>query len=98
MTDHSGYLKKTPLYNRYVAHGAKMVLISVHELPVKINEGILTEHCHTQSKVSLYDVGHLGQKIVKGNEVNNVKIISGTALAKTYTRRFNQVFVSRNQP
>lgn len=71
MTQDSGNLKKTPLYNWHAAHGAKMVPFAGYEMPLQYNDGILAEHRHTRAKVSLFDVGHMGQAVIRGNDVTS---------------------------
>jgi glycine cleavage system T protein (aminomethyltransferase) len=39
-----------------------------YELPLHYPQGILAEHQHTRNKASLFDVSHMGQLILKGDE------------------------------
>lgn len=58
-------LKKTPLYDRHVALGAKIVDFSGWALPVYYT-AILAEHQWTRSSASVFDVSHLGEIRVRG--------------------------------
>ena len=54
-------LKRTPLFERHVAAGAKMVPFAGYEMPVQYPAGILKEHLWTREKAGLFDVSHMGQ-------------------------------------
>ncbi|HXV18446.1 MAG TPA: glycine cleavage system aminomethyltransferase GcvT, partial [Candidatus Omnitrophota bacterium] len=58
-------LKKTPLYDRHVALGGKMVNFSGWAMPVYYS-GIIAEHQWTRESCSVFDVSHLGEFRVKG--------------------------------
>ncbi|MEO1474402.1 MAG: glycine cleavage system protein T, partial [Pseudomonadota bacterium] len=53
-------LKRTPLYDLHVEHGAKMVPFAGYEMPVQYGEGVKAEHLWTRDKVGLFDVSHMG--------------------------------------
>ncbi|KAI1501726.1 hypothetical protein F5X99DRAFT_190005 [Biscogniauxia marginata] len=55
-------LKKTPLYDLHLAHGAKMVPFGGYEMPVQYaGLGVSASHHFTRSHASLFDVGHMVQ-------------------------------------
>lgn len=54
-------LKRTPLYERHVEAGAKMVEFAGYEMPVQYPMGVLKEHLWTREKAGLFDVSHMGQ-------------------------------------
>jgi aminomethyltransferase len=54
-------LLRTPLYELHRSLGAKFVEFAGYEMPVQFPEGIIAEHRHTRTKVSLFDVSHMGQ-------------------------------------
>ena len=68
MTAKAAELLRTPLYDLHLKLGGKMVAFAGFELPVQYPAGILAEHRHTRSKASLFDVSHLGQVIVRGDD------------------------------
>ncbi|OGV53430.1 MAG: glycine cleavage system protein T [Lentisphaerae bacterium GWF2_52_8] len=61
-------LKSTPLRERHIALGAKMVPFSGWEMPVQYQEGILAEHKQTREQCSLFDICHMGEFRVRGKE------------------------------
>ncbi len=58
-------LKKTPLYDRHIALGAKMVNFGGWAMPVYYTS-IIAEHNQTRQSCSFFDVSHLGEFHVKG--------------------------------
>ena len=60
-------LKKTPLNQLEKDLGGRMVDFGGWELPVQYS-GILDEHEAVRTKVGIFDVSHMGEVIVKGNQ------------------------------
>lgn len=58
-------LKRTPLYDRHVAAGARIIDFSGWEMPVQY-EGILAEHRRVRTQAGLFDLGHMGQLDITG--------------------------------
>ncbi|HNR34285.1 MAG TPA: glycine cleavage system aminomethyltransferase GcvT [Candidatus Hydrogenedentes bacterium] len=58
-------MRRTPLYEEHVARGGKMVDFHGWLLPIQFR-GIIEEHHHTRSKVSLFDCSHMGEFLLKG--------------------------------
>jgi aminomethyltransferase len=65
LLEESRSLKKTPLFDRHVALGGKMVDFSGWNLPVYYSS-ILAEHQWTRESCSFFDVSHLGEVSVSG--------------------------------
>lgn len=61
-------LRRTPLYDLHVELGAKMVPFAGWEMPVQYPAGVMTEHLHTREKAGLFDVSHMGQVILQGDD------------------------------
>lgn len=59
-------LKRTSLYERHVALGARVVPFAGWEMPVQYS-GILAEHRAVRSAAGLFDLGHMGQVAVEGS-------------------------------
>ena len=59
-------LKRTPLYDKHIGLNAKMVPFSGWEMPVQYTS-ILEEHLHTREKAGLFDICHMGEFFVKGD-------------------------------
>ena len=72
MTSHdtaatSTSLKRTPLYERHLALGARLVEFSGWEMPVQYSS-ILDEHRAVRTRAGLFDVSHMGEFKVEGPE------------------------------
>jgi len=52
-------LRRTPLYDRHVALGARMVPFAGWEMPVQY-EGVIPEHRAVRSDAGVFDVSHMG--------------------------------------
>jgi aminomethyltransferase len=59
-------LKRTPLYDRHLALGGKMVNFGGWSMPVYYTS-ILSEHLWTRQSCSIFDVSHLGEIRVTGS-------------------------------
>src|ERR671921_1287286 len=53
-------LKRTPLYDRHVAAGARLVPFAGWEMPVQY-AGIREEHVAVRTGVGVFDVSHMGE-------------------------------------
>src|SRR3954464_15972192 len=58
-------LKRTPLYDRHVAAGAKLVPFAGWEMPVQYTS-IKDEHLTVRSKAGIFDVSHMGEIATSG--------------------------------
>jgi aminomethyltransferase len=58
-------LKSTPLEDRHIALGARMVPFAGYNMPVQY-EGVLAEHKWTRAEAGLFDVSHMGQARLNG--------------------------------
>ena len=58
-------LRRTPLYERHVALGARMVPFAGWEMPVQY-EGVIPEHLAVRRDRGVFDVSHMGQFHVEG--------------------------------
>jgi len=58
-------LLRTPLYDRHVALGARVVPFAGWEMPVQY-EGVIPEHRVVRSDAGAFDVSHMGELIVEG--------------------------------
>ena len=66
MTDAShAPLERTPLHDRHLALGARMVPFAGYEMPVQYADGVLKEHLHTRASAGLFDVSHMGQVAIR---------------------------------
>ena len=60
-------MKKTALYDKHVALGAKIVPFAGYEMPVQYT-GVKEEHLKVRSSVGMFDVSHMGEFYVKGDK------------------------------
>jgi aminomethyltransferase len=58
-------LKHTPLYDAHVALGARMVPFAGYAMPVQY-EGVMAEHKWSRTSAGLFDVSHMGQARLRG--------------------------------
>jgi len=65
----SSDLFKTPFYQTHIDAGAKMVPFAGYAMPVQYPSGILKEHLHTREHAGLFDVSHMGQAMLVGDNV-----------------------------
>ena len=61
-------LRRTPLYDLHIELGARMVPFAGWEMPVQYPMGVLGEHLHTRKAAGLFDVSHMGQVILRGED------------------------------
>ena len=61
-------LQKTPLHALHLELGAKMVPFAGYDMPVSYPEGILAEHRHCRESAALFDVSHMGQVRLSGDD------------------------------
>ena len=58
-------LRRTGLYDLHVARHARMVPFAGWEMPVQYPMGVMGEHLHVREQAGLFDVGHMGQVLVR---------------------------------
>lgn len=63
-------MRTTPLYEEHLASGARMVDFHGWALPIQYT-GILHEHRHTRTDVSLFDCSHMAEFRIRGEEAIN---------------------------
>jgi aminomethyltransferase len=59
-------MKKTPLYNRHVELGAKLIDFHGWTMPVQYTS-VIEEHRATRERAGLFDICHMGEIDVKGS-------------------------------
>jgi len=82
-------LKRTPLYQAHIDLGGKMVDFGGWNMPVQYTAGVIEEHMRTRTQAGLFDVSHMGEIWVEGEDaipfVNRIttndvtKLIDGQA-------------------
>jgi aminomethyltransferase len=60
--------QKTPLYEKHIKAGGKMVPFAGYLLPVQYETGIIVEHMAVRKSAGLFDVSHMGEILLKGKD------------------------------
>ncbi|MBT5187425.1 MAG: glycine cleavage system aminomethyltransferase GcvT [Kordiimonadaceae bacterium] len=63
-------LLKTPLHSLHEELGGKMVPFAGYLMPVQYPLGVMGEHNHTREKAGLFDVSHMGQVVIMGENAD----------------------------
>lgn len=61
-------LKKTPLNEIHRSSGGKMVDFGGWDMPVQYSAGVIAEHLATRERAGLFDVSHMGEIFVEGED------------------------------
>ncbi|MDQ4041669.1 MAG: hypothetical protein M3141_07955 [Actinomycetota bacterium] len=64
-------LKRTPLHERHVAAGARLVPFAGWEMPVQY-DGIRAEHMAVRSSAGVFDVSHMGEIETRGPRAHDL--------------------------
>ncbi|MDA7552714.1 glycine cleavage system aminomethyltransferase GcvT [Candidatus Pelagibacter sp.] len=62
-------IKKTSLNKLHQVNQAKFVEFAGYEMPIQYNSGIIEEHKFTRSNSGIFDVSHMGQLFIYGDDV-----------------------------
>jgi aminomethyltransferase len=61
-------LLKTPLHDLHIELGARMVPFAGYNMPVQYPAGLMAEHLHCRASAALFDVSHMGQLKITGDD------------------------------
>jgi aminomethyltransferase len=61
-------VQKTALYNYHKNLGAKFVPFAGYEMPIQYSDGIVKEHISTRTFAGFFDVSHMGQFFLEGDQ------------------------------
>ena len=61
-------IKKTSLYQLHKNNNAKFVEFAGYEMPIQYDRGIIEEHKFTREYSGIFDVSHMGQLFIYGDE------------------------------
>jgi aminomethyltransferase len=61
-------LKQTPLHQLHLDLGGKMTAFAGYQLPIHYRNGIIHEHLHCRSHAGFFDISHMGQCLISGDE------------------------------
>jgi aminomethyltransferase len=62
-------VQKTVLYNYHKILGAKFVSFAGYEMPIQYSDGIIKEHISTRTYAGFFDVSHMGQFYISGENL-----------------------------
>src|SRR5438093_13628190 len=75
-------LRRTPLHDRHVALGARLVPFAGWEMPVQYT-GVIPEHRAVRTDAGVFDVSHMGELEVEGpNAVELLQQLLSNDIAK----------------
>ena len=84
-------MKKTALHNKHIELRAKMVPFAGYEMPVQYS-GVNQEHINVRNNVGVFDVSHMGEFIVKGeNALKLIQKISSNDASTLFLEELNIV-------
>ena len=61
-------IKKTSLNKLHQEYQAKFVEFAGYEMPIQYKEGIIEEHKFTRNQSGIFDVSHMGQLFIYGDD------------------------------
>jgi len=92
-------VKKTSLYNLHTKYGAKLVEFAGYQMPIQYKDGIVKEHKFTRSNSGIFDVSHMGQLFIMGDEnlVNDLEKIFPADLKNLNLNQSKYSFLMNNE-
>ena len=60
--------KKTSLFNLHQKYAARFVEFAGYQMPIQYKDGIIQEHKFTRSNSGIFDVSHMGQLFITGED------------------------------
>ena len=89
-------MKKTALYKKHIELGAKMVSFAGYEMPVQYS-GVNSEHKNVREYVGVFDVSHMGEFLVKGeNALELIQKISSNDASVLFPGRAQYAYFPNN--
>src|SRR5207237_9763173 len=77
-------MNNTPFYQKHIALGAKMVPFAGYNMPVSYT-GINDEHASVRRNAGVFDVSHMGEFILKGeNALDLIQRVTTNDASKLY--------------
>jgi aminomethyltransferase len=61
-------VKRTVLYSKHLAAGARMVDFAGYMMPIQYSEGIVAEHLSVRRSSGVFDVSHMGRFVFRGKD------------------------------
>ena len=91
--------KKTSLYQLHQDSKAKFVEFAGYQMPIQYSDGIVEEHKFTRNHSGIFDVSHMGQLFIYGNEdlTNDLEKIFPLDLKKLKLNHSKYSFLMNNE-
>ena len=90
-------LKRTALYDKHLALGAKIVPFAGYEMPLRYTSDI-EEHKNVREKVGLFDVSHMGEFVVKGaNALDLLQLVCSNDVSVLQTGKVQYAYLPNLQ-
>ena len=91
--------KKTSLYQLHQDSKAKFVEFAGYQMPIQYSDGIVEEHKFTRNHSGIFDVSHMGQLFIYGNEdlANDLEKIFPLDLKKLKLNHSKYSFLMNNE-
>ncbi|MFE1599683.1 glycine cleavage system aminomethyltransferase GcvT [Methylobacterium sp. ID0610] len=67
-------LEATPLHDLHLRLDARMVPFAGYAMPLQYPAGQLKEHLHTRAAAGLFDVSHMGQVVLRGDDPDRIAL------------------------
>ena len=81
-------IKETVLYNVHVELGAKLVPFGGYRMPVSYPDGIQAEYFAVRKAVGIFDVSHMGEFFISGEDVQEYLLANENRLRSRKGRNF----------
>jgi aminomethyltransferase len=91
--------KKTALNSLHKKYGAKLVSFAGYEMPIQYETGIIEEHNSTRENAGIFDVSHMGQLSIKGDDLlaKDLEKIFPTELCKAKLNQSKYSFLMNEE-
>lgn len=84
-------LMQTPLNSLHKNNDARMTAFAGYDMPLQYKNGIMSEHLHTRSHAGLFDVSHMGQIVLRGNDfIQTAKALEKLIPMEVETLKFDR--------
>ena len=91
-------IKSSPIEEIHSLNDAKFVDFAGWSMPIQFSDGIINEHISTRSSCGLFDISHMGQILIDGDESRLLlEKITPTDIGKIQTGKVRYIFIINNQ-
>ena len=91
-------IKSSPIEEIHSLNDAKFVNFAGWSMPIQFPDGIINEHISTRSSCGLFDISHMGQILIDGDESRLLlEKITPTDISKIQTGKVRYSFLLNNE-